>query len=238
MGYLSQRKKSRRQQLLIKTMVVFIGIYNFLLFFNSVDFGLFGFLKNYLFQVYLVSLCLCVYAGLLRYWGAGVFFCACLFMQYGYLSASTNLFINTKIEDGTNITLISRRGSAINLVPYHHLGKNYTIINIDFSKMSAQSRQKAFKNLKTIVSEQDNPVILYGDFGETSWSRSFKVFMNQTGLQVKSKIKLFSCDYLFNPLAVPTFYVLAFANVGVEDVDIIPPKGKGCAFAVSKLKVR
>ncbi len=229
MGYLSQRKKSERQQLFLKIMVIACGLYSFLLFFNSTDFSFLAMLKNYLFQAYVITFVLAVYAFSLTRWATGVFFLVCFLVQYGYLSASANIFLNNKIEQGTSIVLDKNSASPITVMP------SPQAINVDFSKMPFRKRQQAFSKLGEFVSQQDIPVIIYGDWGETPWSRNFKSFMNHTGLQVKNKIKLFSCDYLFNPLAVPTFYVLAFANVGVE---IVAPQEKGCAFAVSKLKVR
>ena len=77
MGYLSQRKKSERQQLFLKIMVVACGLYSFLLFFNSADFQMLAFLKNYLFQAYVISFVLVVYAFGLTRWTTGLFFLVC-----------------------------------------------------------------------------------------------------------------------------------------------------------------
>lgn len=237
MGYLSQRKRNERRRLFLQVMTVIAGIYTVLLFFNSADVSFFTLLKNYLFQAYVLTLALAVYAFCLSRWVAGAFFMICFLVQYGYLSASSNIFLNSRIETGTPFVLTGGYTAPITVVPVSEAGQ-YTVINVNFSKMSFRKRQMAFKKLKEFVAKQDNPVIIYGTFGETPWSRNFKGFMNQTGLQVKNKIKLFDCNSRFAPLTVPTFYVLAFANVGVDDIELVPGKKGACTTAVSKLKIR
>ena len=103
-------------------------------------------------------------------------------------------------------------------------GHNLILINLYFAKLPLSEQEVVFKNLREFVLSQDDPVIVIGDFGLPAWMPVFKNFLEATSLEVKNKIILSEGKNRFNPLAVPTFYVLAYKNVGIDDITFFPPK--------------
>ncbi len=242
MGYFSQRKRREREKIFLKVMTSLIGIYTFLLFFHSLDNGFIVGVKNYLFQAYLLTLCILFMALYLERWLSGLFLLAFLLVQYTNLSSTANLFFNREVSDKHHINLTYQKGEPLLVEAKGHIllrsghlnlsenlqagfitfEKNqnvFTVIDVDFSKVSAQSRKTAYEQLRKFIVMQDDPVIVIGDFAETPWAKMFKKFLLDTELEVKNKVLLFDNNRRFNPFVVPTFYVLAFNNVGVNDIE-------------------
>lgn len=103
-------------------------------------------------------------------------------------------------------------------------GQNFVLLNLYFAKLPLSEQSVVFKNLREFVLSQNEPVIIIGDFGLPAWTPVFKNFLEATSLEVKNKIILSEGKNRFNPLAVPSFYVLAYKNVGIDDITFFPPK--------------
>jgi hypothetical protein len=94
-----------------------------------------------------------------------------------------------------------------------------TIIKINLDKYSSKVRKKVLKQLKNFVIKQDNPVILYGDFGVPAWNRYLRRFMVQTRLSIKNRL-LFTKGASYNIFTTPSFYILGFNAMGIENLKI------------------
>lgn len=102
--------------------------------------------------------------------------------------------------------------------------KRFVLINLYFARLPISEQSTVFKNLTEFILSQDDPVIVIGDFGLPSWIPVFKKFLNDTALEVKNGIILSEGRHRFNPFTIPTFYILAYRNVGIEDITFFPPQ--------------
>ena len=84
---------------------------------------------------------------------------------------------------------------------------------------SLKLRKKILKKLKTFIIKQDTPVILYGDFGAPLWDRYLRKFIVQTRLSVKNRL-LFTHGNPYNIFSTPSFYVLGFNDMGIDNIDM------------------
>ncbi len=243
MGYFSQRKRREREKIFLSLITIVLGFYTFFLFFQSEDIPFLSEIRQYLFQAYVINIIAFVFALLL-----GRVLCALFLSVYGIiaffiLSAQADIFFSPQIKTSEHFRLeyqkttplvIKAKGQTVlrsghlNLLPtvqanFVTFDKNkhiFTAIDVNFAGLGEKERRKAFRQLKTFITMQDNPVIVVGDFGETPWSRSFNRFLQQTNLRVKNKIMLMDDERRFNPFALPSFYVLAFSNTMVENIDV------------------
>lgn len=101
-------------------------------------------------------------------------------------------------------------------------GRHFIFVNIDFSNLEENEEKTVFDNLAEFVLNQDNPVIIIGDFGIPAWSKTFRSFLNKTELEVKNHILMSDGRSWFNPFTIPTINVLAYRNVGLDDITILP----------------
>ena len=83
-----------------------------------------------------------------------------------------------------------------------------------------------YDNLIEFVLLQDDPVILVGDFGITSWSPIFKNFLQKTALEVKNRIIMTDGSHFFSPFSAPTINLLAYKNIGIRSINVFSAKKK------------
>ena len=100
----------------------------------------------------------------------------------------------------------------------------FIFVNIDFSGIKAEEEKIVFDNLAEFVLKQDEPLIIIGDFGIPAWSKTFQSFLNKTELEVKNHIIMSDGGSKFNIFTIPSINVLAYRNVGLEDLTFLPPK--------------
>ncbi len=97
-------------------------------------------------------------------------------------------------------------------------GRELMIVNIDFSSMKREDEKIVFKNLEEFVLEQDIPMILVGDFGISSWKKTFRDFLGRTGLSIKNHFILSNGQSSFNPFVRPTYNLLGYKALGIKDI--------------------
>ncbi len=255
MGYLSQRKKSERENIFLKiSSAVFVVLT--LCSFMCVPGGVF---PDLLFHFYFLNLLVFVYALYVGRWGYGIFFLALLIINFFQVSAFANILFDSKIEapyrlnleyspdggkDLTDTDILVLRSGHLDLgnktqARFWALEKNahaFNLIRVDFSADSAAVRRRSFRRLAAFVDAQDDPVVLYGNFGEAAWSRNMRRFLDETGLKVKNRLIFAENGRRFNPFALPEFYVLGFANFGVENLRVSRPTGD--EFPVVTMQLR
>lgn len=100
----------------------------------------------------------------------------------------------------------------------------FIFVNIDFSNLKKNEEKVVYDNLAEFVLKQDEPLIIIGDFGIPAWAKTFQNFLNKTELEVKNHIIMSDGSSWFDIFTVPTINVLAYRNVGLEEIKLLPPK--------------
>ena len=239
MGYFSQKKKHQRENNFLTVSAILAGALAFLLILPDSWTGSFSWIDNYLFQLYALAVLVFFYALWLGRWSFAAFFAFCLLIIFTSLSSYANIFFNTRVNDRHHMQLTYRPGEALEVsgrgmvllrsghlnlgdeirAPFATYEKDlqvYTLIGVDFDGLSPRDMAEAFERLRTFISLQDDPVIVYGNFGIPAWSPLLKKLLLATDLKVKNRLVLADAGFRFNPLAVPQFYLLAFENVGLN----------------------
>lgn len=245
MGYLSQRKKSERESFFLKiSSIIFVLLT--IISFMPIRCATF---PDILFHFYFLNFVLFIYSffvGRLLYVGI---FLVLFIINFFHISAYANIFFNNKVDSiyelpinytseeqndlsATDVSIL-RSGyielSSKEQTKFWLVEKNnhvFNIIRINFSKLSSSERKRAFRLLTSYVATQDNPLIIYGYFGEAAWSDNMRAFLKKTGLKVKNHLIFAEKGARFNPFVLPKFYVLGFSNLGVKQIDIIAPQNK------------
>ena len=249
MGYLSQKKHQIRENLFLNVMAVVLTLFT-LLSITNVSFDI---AFPNLFHLYLISFLMIVYSIIVKKYKVSLIFVMLFIINYTALSASSNIFISDSYDGSKKIELTFDKASDVTgifnaakvnsgslilanntIAPYVKINdKNHmTIIKINLSKANTKLRKKILKQLKNFITKQDNPVILFGDFGAPSWNRYLRRFIVQTRLSVKNKI-LFTKNSPYNIFSTPSFYVLGFNDMGIDNLEIKDAKnGKEISFDV------
>lgn len=115
--------------------------------------------------------------------------------------------------------------------------RSFTFVNLDFSGLKPGEEKVLFDNLAEFVLSQDDPLIIVGDFGIPAWSDTFKRFLHKTELEVKNRIIPSSGKSLLNIFSVPTVNILAYRNVGVEEIELLKDKKNPYRPFLFKLKL-
>ncbi len=91
--------------------------------------------------------------------------------------------------------------------------RNYVFLSFDLSAMSRRKKEKALNYINTFVAAEDDPVIIFGNFGMTAWDPVFGKFLADNGLETKND--LFS--FFSNLLTPPTEYIVGYRNLEFVD---------------------
>lgn len=236
MGYLSQKKHQIRENLFLNVTSV---VLTFFTLFSLINANFDIHFPN-LFHLYIFSFVMIVYSLIVKKHKLTLIFVMLFIINYTALSSSSNIFLSDSYEGTKKIKLSfdntadvygyfnkekTSSGSLIladNVIaPYTKIkgNKPMTIIKINLDKYSSKVRKKVLKQLKNFVIKQDNPVILYGDFGVPAWNRYLRRFMVQTRLSIKNRL-LFTKGASYNIFTTPSFYILGFNAMGIENLKI------------------
>ena len=250
MGYLSQKKHQIRENLFLNVGAIALTFFT-LFSLTNINFDI---IFPNLFHLYLLSFLMIVYSVIVKKYKIALIFVMLFIINYTALSASGNIFISDSYDGNKKIRLTYDGASDLTgdfynakissgslilanntIAPYIKIDdKNkMTIIKINLNKINSKLRKKILKQLKNFITKQDNPVILYGDFGVPSWNRYLRKFIIQTRLSVKNKI-LFTKNSSYNILSTPSFYILGFNDMGVDNIEIKDAKdNKQISFDIS-----
>ncbi len=245
MGYFSQRKKRARENLfMLFSLVVLFFIYLILFFEIGTEDFLIN-LRNCLLHIYFFNLALLLYIAVHQKY---LYLCFCtilLILGYTGITSEARLFFNYSNPTANELQVNYKKGQQdyaladrviqekilnkgkIFLSPnvecpfevIHQGEQDYTLIAVDFSKVSAHEKEIALHNLQKYVLMQNNPVIAYGDFGMPAWSKDFQKFLQQTDLSVKNKVIFSDGKDNFKFWFVPTINVLAFKHTGLKSIE-------------------
>lgn len=248
MGYFSQRKRQERENTFLKVMLIIFGLVTCANFFTDRDSKLISLLLDWQYQIFILMILLAFFALWIRRWGAFASILLFLAVNYAFMGSAANLFVNSTVtaEHHLDLTLepdasaliegsgmVVLRSGRINTVPgnqahYTSIDKNlhiFTIVSLDFSKLSAADRALAMQHLTEFVHIQDDPVIIIGNFGTPAWTPEFKSLLQSTGLHVKNRTLLSNAEHPFTLFTVPGYYLLAFKNVGIVDLEMLKLAG-------------
>lgn len=235
MGYLSQKKHQARENIIFLTAAAIVILLTAGSFANpGFCFGFFN-----LFHLFCLSGLLFLYALWRRKYKFILFFALAWLINYTTLSSSANIFLSDKFDGSRRLELeftpgqelaalfkqedIAASGSLIiagkYTASYVVVGRDepLTIIQVEFVKIPDNEYPLIFKHLSDFILRQDTPVIVFGEFGIPAWNRSFKQFLDISGLSVKNRL-LFTQNSPYNIFSVPGFYVLGFREMGVNDI--------------------
>ncbi len=111
--------------------------------------------------------------------------------------------------------------------------KDYVFLSLDLSAFDRSEKEKALEYINAFVAAEDDPVIIFGNFGMTAWSPAFSRFLSDNGLEVKNS--LFSL--LTNIILPPTDYVVGYRNLQVDGCRKLDRKENNFAPLLFKLKI-
>ncbi len=245
MGYLSQRKKNEREKVFLQISAVVLGFFSIAAFCPWFPESL----QNGLFHLYLVNLGIFLLALFFERYGYAFFLALLLVLNYFHLASSANIFMNVKVVSehsldisylpemsfelsATDGTVLSRRrlqlasGTEVPVITIEKGGHVFSLLRVNFASLKSSEREGAFRQLKAFVVSQDDPVIVFGNFGEPVWADNLKKFLVDTGLQVKNRLLLTQPGCRFGLFSAPSFYILAFSNVGINELSAKFPNGK------------
>ena len=107
------------------------------------------------------------------------------------------------------------------------------LIMLDWSNLTSAQIQSALSTLNKIVSSQDNPVIICGDFAMTAWSTKMSRFLKDNGLEVKNSL----LSLTENIVLSPTQYVVGYAKLTCEGAGRVSADGQDSSSVLFKLKI-
>ena len=239
MGYLSQKKKNIRKNILLRTMVVFLSLISLgALLFDA------GWLKGAVFHIYLFSFIIWLYSLFVAKFGLSFLFLVIVVINYFHVASSSPIFFNQKVvaEKKLSVVFSSKKNLKVDdeemvVLKKGHLllynnnfasfttidkqGTVFSLLSVYIDKSDSDNTGKAFKALSNFILSHDEPMIIVGDFGVSPWEVEMKRFLNKTDLTVKNRLTFSSPCGLLKFWEKPSFFVLGFKNIGVEDVEIL-----------------
>lgn len=248
MGYFSQRKKQARENIFMVASIIVTAIIYSILWFDCKDSLFVGLLRGWQFHLYLFNILLLLYTLWHRKLSYSLLVAFLLFLNYGSLAKTARLFFNDTSESTKAFNVLYKKGSqnyenifspedvllrrqgklqlsphiSASFMSFEKFDRVFTIINVDFSEADYSEQKIAFNNLARFVENQDDPVVIVGDFGIPSWSPLFREFLIKTDLHVKNRILYTDGKRYFAPFIVPTINVLGFDNIGIRRLKFIP----------------
>lgn len=236
MGYLSQKKYESRKNIFLCVMMVIMLLLTCAAFVNP------GFCVGFfnLFHLYCLSAGILIYALWEKSYKPAAFFAIILLINYTSLAATSNIFLSDKFDGRESVRLnfnpkwqfltksaelipvekisFTKSAKKQNAVAVMLLDREtpLTIISVDLKKTPKSSYPKMFKLLQDAIIKQDNPVIIFGDFGIPAWNKHFKKFLQSSGLSVKNRL-MFTDKNFLKP---SNFYILGFREMGLSDINV------------------
>lgn len=243
MGYLAQKKRNARETTFLKWMLIIFTVLTMAFLFPPKDI----FFKDWLFQFYVINILIFLYALFIRRFFYCLGFALLLIVNYFQIAMSARIFNNfdsggehhisisynpeSPLEVEASNAIVLRRGHLVlgqdEVAPFLAIEKNghvFTLIRVDLGSNSAKERAIALLQLRNFISAQDDPVIVFGDFGRPAWSKELKAFLEDTNLEVKNRILFVKRGSRHGYFSAPQFYILSFQNVGIEELIIPAPE--------------
>lgn len=248
MGYFSQRKKHARENLFMVISLMVITIIYSILIFDNQDNAFTGFLRKWQFHFYLFNIILLAFTLWRRKYFYSLLALLLLILNYGSLAKTARLFFNETSDSTQAFNVVYKKGpqnyenilnadevlirriGKIELSPDIHASfmsfEKYdqvvTLVNLDFSAAPDKQLPTAFANLAKFVANQDEPVVIVGDFKLPVWTPLFRDFLFKTGLHIKNRVLFTDGENYFKAFIVPSINVLGFDNIAIRRLKFMP----------------
>ncbi|MBR1649321.1 MAG: hypothetical protein IJ689_06985 [Alphaproteobacteria bacterium] len=85
-------------------------------------------------------------------------------------------------------------------------------IAVDFCNLNIKEIKTALRKLSQFVAEQDDPVVVFGNFNLTVWSKPLRKFITDNNLKVKNAL----FDNFRNLIIPPRRYILGYDNTDLR----------------------
>lgn len=248
MGYFSQRKKQARENLFMVISLLLIAIVYCILLFDTQTSSFINELRSWQFHLYLFNILFLLYTLWHRKFFYTFLAAFLLILNYGSIAKTSRLFFsdtsdrfrsfnvtyqkglqNYPVIQNPEEVLVHRSGKlelspqiSASFISFEKYDQVITLVNVDFSKIEPAEQKLVFNNLAEFVANQDEPVVVFGDFGIPSWSPIFRDFLINTDLDVKNRILFSDGEQYFRLFTVPTINVLGFKNIGIRRLKFLP----------------
>ncbi len=239
MGYLAQKKKNIREELVLKIMAVTLSVYTVILLLCN-DSSL---MEKALFQVYCIIVITLIYSLFIRRFVFSLVFTIILLVNYFYISSSSILFFAPQ-KHSNNMVFVKYSDNEFDIenaeviqkgflkldktyVSYRKVklfGVEQLFLGVDFSYV--KDVKKHLHQLRSFIIKQDSPVVIVGDFFLPAWSSSVKKFLSDTNLEVKNRLLFVSSKNKNAFFSTPSYNVISFHNIVISDIKITSPKQK------------
>ena len=248
MGYLSQKKHQFRENLLLNVTSI---VLTFFTLFSLANSG-FDIVFPNLFQLYVLSFIMLIYSAIVKKYKICLIFMMLFIINYTALSSSGNIFLSDFYDGNKKIELTFNNHSDVSgkfgdakinkgalvfadniTAPYIKIENEnpMMIIKVNLRNIKTKLRKKVLNQLAHFITKQDNPVVLFGDFGVPSWNRYLRKFTIQARLTIKNKI-LFTNNSAYKFFSLPSFYILGFNNMGVDNIKISDDPNQNVKFDI------
>lgn len=243
MGYLAQKKRNARESAFLKWMLAIFMVLTLIVFLPQKGLDI----RNWLFQIYTINILIFLYALSIQRILYVFLFGVLVVVSYFQITTDARIFTNfssngeheisifygsdVPLEVKASNTIILRRGHLVlgkkENAPFMAIEKSghvFTLIRVDLENNTDKERAIALLQLRNFISEQDDPVIVFGDFGRPAWSKEMKAFLEDTNLEVKNRLLFTTLGSRHSYFSAPGFYILSFQNVGIKKLEVSAPK--------------
>ena len=243
MGYFSQRKRKERCNIFLKVCITLLGLCVVLGLIDNGSDGVCHFIDSFRLQYHLFLIVLLLLSLQFRYFLYAFAAVLILIVNFFAIKSTSNFVVNSKVDGGARVELLFEKGnpfgsSLTNLaddfdfsrmgkvvlahdveasyIALEHFNRSLVVVAVNLEGIDFDNKMTALKNLEKFVKMQDVQVVVFGDFGITTWSKPFRDFLDDTKLEVKNRIVLKTRKDILNP---PTIGVLGYPNIGLRKIE-------------------
>ena len=243
MGYLAQKKRNAREDAFLKWALAIFIILTSVAFLPQEGVSI----RDWLFQIYVINVLIFLYALFINRVACAFLFGILVIINYFQVATNARIFTNFSSKGEHHISLVYKPESPMEIdapnsiilrkghlvlgqednAPFMAIEKNghvFTLIRVDLETNNSKERGVALLQLRNFISEQDDPVIVFGDFGRPAWAKEMKAFLEDTNLEVKNRLLFTSLGSRHSYFSAPGFYILSFQNVGIKKLEVPAPK--------------
>ena len=131
-------------------------------------------------------------------------------MSGGFMLSRTDAIFSGRINLGTKV--------FASFVKIQTDSSPTTFVAVDFYHLNILQIEQALNALSSFVAEQDDPVVVFGNFNTVAWSRPLSKFISKHNLVVKNGL----CDNVRNIFIPQKHYILAYEKSKISGKIMLP----------------